>query len=150
MPLGYHFANSPSGSFSASIPPRPDRVTLDANKQLGFDCPAAAFFCYNIFMAIFIGFVVGFLVALSLCRSTKDVGKDLGVTTKPKDDPAAKRRQKVLDYMKDNGEITNDKYEELTSISDAQATRDLEKLEEEGLIEQIGETGSGVKYRLKQ
>ena len=60
-----------------------------------------------------------------------------------------KRKEKVLDYIQRNHEITNDEYQKLTGVSDAQATRDLDALEKEGKIVQIGETGRGVRYRLK-
>ncbi|MEA1909583.1 MAG: hypothetical protein U9M89_00945 [Patescibacteria group bacterium] len=64
-------------------------------------------------------------------------------------DNAEYRAAKALEYLKVNGEITNSRYQELTGISEAQATRDLDDLEKQGKVEQIGETGSGVTYRLK-
>jgi len=66
-----------------------------------------------------------------------------------KEDPIAKRRQLAVDYFNKNEEITNDQYQELTGVSDSQATRDLDELEEQGIVEQIGITGQSVKYRRK-
>ena len=65
-------------------------------------------------------------------------------------DKVEARQKQVVEYLEENQEITNDQYQKLTGISDAQATRDLDKLEEQGAIEQIGKTGSGVVYRMRK
>ena len=60
-----------------------------------------------------------------------------------------KRIIKGIKYMRaHNNEITNLMYRELVDISAAQATRDLDLLEEKGLVEQIGDAGRYVTYRL--
>jgi len=59
------------------------------------------------------------------------------------------RLQRVKEYLRENKEITNSQHRELTGISEAQATRDFDKLEKQGIVEQIGKTGKYVKYRLK-
>lgn len=64
-------------------------------------------------------------------------------------DKSELRRKQVIDFLKEKKEITNDEYQKLTGVSDAQATRDLDALEKEGKIEQIGTTGKYVKYHLK-
>lgn len=46
-------------------------------------------------------------------------------------------------------EVTNDDVEKELGVSDATATRYLDALEKQGRIEQIGEKGRFVKYRLK-
>lgn len=45
--------------------------------------------------------------------------------------------------------VTNNLVEQKLSVSDATATRYLEELEQQGLIEQHGKTGSGVFYTKK-
>ena len=45
--------------------------------------------------------------------------------------------------------ITNDEVEKLLGVSDATATRYLEALEQEGVIEQIGTEGRSVYYKAK-
>lgn len=57
-----------------------------------------------------------------------------------------KRKEKALEYLMKNKKITNDIYQEITGISDSTATEDLDKLEKEGIIKQVGETGKGVYY----
>lgn len=65
-------------------------------------------------------------------------------------DKSELRIKQVQDYLKEKSEITNDEYQKLTGVSDAQATRDLDKLEKQGTVEQIGKTGAGVVYRVKK
>jgi len=64
-------------------------------------------------------------------------------------DKSELRRKQAVDYLKEKKEITNDEYQKLTGVSDAQATRDLNVLEKQGIVEQIGVTGHAVKYKLK-
>ena len=90
------------------------------------------------YVNLLMGFVAGFIVAWFVFRS-KTVTED----------PIAKRQRLVMEYLKRNREITNNEYQELTGVSDAQATRDLDKLEKQGIVEQIGDTGRGVRYKLK-
>ena len=94
------------------------------------------------YLGLIIGIVVGFVVAWFIFRPKSG---DVLI----KEDIVAKRQQSAVDYLKQNGEITNDEYQELTGVSDAQATRDLDELEKQGIVEQIGDTGRYVKYRLK-
>ena len=56
---------------------------------------------------------------------------------------------KVLNFLKEKGEITNDDVEKALGVSDATATRYLDYLQKQGLIVQIGKEGRFVKYRLK-
>lgn len=60
------------------------------------------------------------------------------------------RMEKALAYFKEHKtrkRITNDIYQELAGVSHSTATRDLQKLEELGLLEQKG-GGRGIYYRL--
>ena len=62
--------------------------------------------------------------------------------------PLSDRMEKAIHYFNENKKrtkITNDIYQELTGVSDATATRDLDKLEELGLVVQKGKT-RGVYY----
>ena len=90
------------------------------------------------YLELFIGVVVGFVVARLVFRPK-------AIT----EDSIAKRQRLVMDYLKKNSELANDEYQECTKVSDAQATRDLDELEKQGIVEQIGDTGKYVKYRLK-
>ena len=57
------------------------------------------------------------------------------------------RVEQALTHLKTRKRITNDQYQELTGVSHATATRDLQKLEELGFLEQKG-SGRGIYYRL--
>lgn len=55
--------------------------------------------------------------------------------------PLSHRLEKAVHYLiknKQRAGITNDIYQELTKVSDATATRDLQKLKEFGFLEQRG------------
>ena len=59
------------------------------------------------------------------------------------------RLKQGLEYLKKNQEITNEQYREMVGITRRQAIRDMDLLEKQGLVEQIGQAGKDVKYRLK-
>jgi len=59
------------------------------------------------------------------------------------------RLKQALEYLKKNQEITNEQYREIVGITRRQAIRDMDLLEKQGLVEQIGQAGKDVKYRLK-
>ncbi len=65
-------------------------------------------------------------------------------------DKSELRQQQVRDFLQEQPEITNNEYQKLTGVSDAQATRDLDELEKQGIVEQIGKTGAFVVYRRKK
>ena len=58
-------------------------------------------------------------------------------------------KQKILNFLKISGELRNNDIEKLLSVSDATATRYLEELENEGVLDQISKTGKGVYYKVK-
>lgn len=59
------------------------------------------------------------------------------------------RKEKILEIIRERGSVTNDDIEKILNVSDTTATNYLQDLEREGLIEQIGERGRFVSYRLK-
>ena len=59
------------------------------------------------------------------------------------------RQQAILQYAREKGKIANDEVESMFCVSNSTATRYLDDLEKEGKLEQVGETGRGVYYRLK-
>lgn len=56
---------------------------------------------------------------------------------------------KLKEFVKGKKEITNNDVEDLLKISDPAATRYLDQLEKEGLVEQVGDVSRGVKYKVK-
>jgi len=99
----------------------------------------------NIFISFIIGAVVGFVIAKLTSRS-----KDTRVVEKSEQEKQKnKNLDAVLAYIKEHREARNNDVEKLLNVSDATATRYLEELEKSGVIEQIGDKGRSVKYRLR-
>ena len=70
------------------------------------------------------------------------------IQTHRRENPLSDRMEKAIHYFAEDKKrlkITNDAYQKLTGISDATATRDLDKLEELGFLEQKGRN-RGVYY----
>lgn len=70
-----------------------------------------------------------------------------GVSEKIK--TAEGNEDKIVEFLKENGEITNNDVEKLLEVSDSTATRYLSEMEEAGIIYQNGDTGRGVYYTLR-
>ena len=58
-------------------------------------------------------------------------------------------KEKIMDFLRENGRIANNDAEKMLGVSDATATNYLEELEKENKIIQKGETGRGVFYEIK-
>jgi len=59
------------------------------------------------------------------------------------------RQQKIVDYVKENGSITNAICQELTGVSKPTATRDLQNLVTDKILKQVGSSkGKGIVYML--
>lgn len=102
----------------------------------------------------FVGIVVGYYLALSRHGSWKQ-RKTAGGKVKQTKKNAVENREEAKDenmrrlreYIAGRKEVANDEVERLLGISDSTATRYLDELEKEGLIRQLGHTGSGVRYK---
>jgi len=60
------------------------------------------------------------------------------------------RQIKAVMYVKERGKITNKEYQRLCNTSERTATRDLSSLVSAEIFEQIGMTGKGTEYILRQ
>jgi predicted HTH transcriptional regulator len=60
-----------------------------------------------------------------------------------------KKQEKILEFLRENGEVRNNDVEKLLGVSDSTAERYLDELEKEGTILQNGITGRSVFYTLK-
>jgi ATP-dependent DNA helicase RecG len=60
------------------------------------------------------------------------------------------RQIKAILYVKEKGKITNMVYQSINNVSKRTATRDLDELITKALIVQIGKTGKGTHYKIKQ
>lgn len=84
-------------------------------------------------------------------------GQGFFLKEKPQDSPTTDRFNLVskqearlnvgLEYLKKNQEITNEQYREMVGVTRRQAIRDMDLLEKQGLVKQIGKIGKDVKYR---
>ncbi|MEA3432647.1 MAG: DeoR family transcriptional regulator [candidate division WOR-3 bacterium] len=60
------------------------------------------------------------------------------------------RQIKAVMYVKERGKITNKEYQRLCNTSERTVTRDLSSLVSAEIFEQIGMTGKGTEYILRQ
>lgn len=58
------------------------------------------------------------------------------------------RKERLMEEVREKGRITNDKVQELLGVSDTTATRYLNELRKEGVVERSGET-RGIYYKAK-
>jgi len=56
------------------------------------------------------------------------------------------RQIKVVFYVKENGEITNKKYQEICEVKERLATMELKDIVEKGIFEKVGSRGRGTHY----
>jgi len=66
-----------------------------------------------------------------------------------KEDRKRENLEKLRGFIESREQVTNNEVEVLLGVSDATATRYLEELEKEGLLEQVGDTGQSVYYKVK-
>ena len=59
-------------------------------------------------------------------------------------------KKRILEFIASREKASNDEIQNFLGVSDASAERYLNELEQEDRISQVGSTGSGVVYRLKQ
>ncbi|MDZ4221800.1 MAG: winged helix-turn-helix transcriptional regulator [Patescibacteria group bacterium] len=97
----------------------------------------------NMLFILLLGIAIGLLIARGF--TSPKIQKVVEERKSEKDT----KKERIMQYLKEHGEITNDQAEELVGVSDTTIYRYLEELEQEGKIRQIGAVGRGVKYRLK-
>jgi len=61
----------------------------------------------------------------------------------------SERQIKAVLYVKEQGRISNQEYQELVGVSKRTASRDLDNLVQRDMLERVGETGKGTHYVLK-
>lgn len=84
----------------------------------------------------------GFSMTLFKDKNSSEKTNKLGLNDK---------QLKTVLFVKQNGKINNNEYQELHNVSKATATRDLTDLVEQfNLLEKIGQTGVGTVYILKK
>lgn len=96
----------------------------------------------------FLGFVLGAAAVYFAMRSRVVSGIASHVQNQQSEKQG--RKEKILAMIREKGSTTNNDVEKLLSVSDASATNYLQELEREGKIEQVGERGRFVSYRLRK
>ena len=59
------------------------------------------------------------------------------------------RKAKALDFLREKGEVGNTELRKFLGVSRRSVVNYMTELEREGKVEQVGNTGRGVTYRLK-
>jgi len=103
-------------------------------------------------------FILGFVVAIVIIYLIKQRVRKGGVADRADDrvinpEQVAKRKEnlgQIIGFLANRGQIANDDVQKLLGVSNATAERYLNELEQQEKIEQVGEIGPGVFYRLKQ
>jgi Fic family protein len=93
----------------------------------------------TIIIIAIIGIVIGYLLALR-----RKEGLIFGQAKRKQEN-----KQKILDFLQENGKIQNNDVEKLAKVSNATAERYLNDLEKEGKLTQHGKIGQNVFYTLK-
>lgn len=94
---------------------------------------------------IFIAGVVGGVIGIKVWGLWKQREVKRGLIDRQAREKEENKRR-ILGILETQSPLTNNHVEQLLGISDATATRYLEELEKEGLVRQVGGTGSGVHY----
>ena len=83
----------------------------------------------------------------SAAPSRKD--RALATAIEERQERKKERQAKIVQLLQERGQITNREVKALLGVAEATATNYLQDLENTGLIEQIGQQGRFVYYRLK-
>jgi len=59
-----------------------------------------------------------------------------------------RRKRMLLKHLRDRGKLTNDEAQDLLGVSSTTIVTYFDELEEEGIVVQVGDVGSGVYYTL--
>ncbi len=99
-----------------------------------------------------LGVFTGGLIIYFVIRNRRAVCESHGISTYTEKQQAEKheRKARILEMLKEKGSITNDDIEQPLGISHPTAANYLHELVEEGKIEQVGEHGRFVSYKLKK
>ena len=95
---------------------------------------------------IILGIVI---VVILLTRKTRE--SVVGICATALDQTVRKNanKEKALEFIREKGEASNEEVREHLGVSRRSAVRYLDALEKEGRVEQVGNSGRGVTYRLK-
>lgn len=89
------------------------------------------------------------IIVLLLTRRGREAA--IGICSSALDQTVRKNanKEKTLAFIKERGNASNEEIREHLNVSRRSVVRYLDALEKEGNVEQIGDIGRGVTYRLK-
>ena len=102
----------------------------------------------KIALIFLLGIVFGALVAYFFMRTRN--AASIATYVQNQQSEKQERKEKILALIREKGSTTNNDVENLLGVSDASATNYLQELEREGMLEQFGERGRFVSYKLKK
>lgn len=90
------------------------------------------------------------IIVILLSRKTRE--KTVGICVTALDQTVHKNanKEKAVALLREKGQLSNAELREVLGVSERTAVRYMDELEREGKAEQMGNTGRGVIYRLKQ
>ncbi|MBU2524076.1 winged helix-turn-helix domain-containing protein [Patescibacteria group bacterium] len=93
-----------------------------------------------------VGIIIGFLISYAYFKSAEKSA--INPFVKAQSAKKEENKEAIVRYIREHGKIANNDAERLLKVSDATATNYLEELEQEGIVEQMGQ-GRSVYYQLK-
>ncbi|OGZ63845.1 MAG: hypothetical protein A3A98_00975 [Candidatus Staskawiczbacteria bacterium RIFCSPLOWO2_01_FULL_40_39] len=107
----------------------------------------------NSFIIFVVGLVIGAIVVFLVFRNFRNDKTNekntLDLLNQNKAKIVEENEKKILDLIAQKGEVSNDDVQKLLSISDAGATKYMQRLESKGKVVQVGSEGHAVRYKLK-
>ena len=79
----------------------------------------------------------------------KRAGGSVAAGEEEDDSRTRENLDKIVAMFGDKAELGNDDVRDALGVSDRTAVRYMDELERQGKVEQVGQTGRGVTYRLK-
>ena len=98
-------------------------------------------------VSFILGLIIGSIGVYYVIRQRKVSGIASHVQNQQSE--KQRRKEEILAMVREKGSVKNNDIETALGVSDASATNYLQELEREDKIEQVGERGRFVSYRIK-
>lgn len=98
-----------------------------------------------------LGLLIGAIVVYFAMRNRRAACELHGVAVHAEKQQSEKqaRKERIIQIIKEKGIVVNNDIEKALGVTDTTATNYLQELEREGRIEQIGERGRFVSYKMR-
>lgn len=112
-------------------------------------------FCYDGYMVWLLVIILLIIIALLISERTREKAREkvkqgMGLCNFALEQSIHKQKnkQKVLDLLQKETELTNEQIRKSLRISDRSVVRYMDELEKERKVKQLGSIGRGVSYKL--